>query len=73
MSSSEQDVPIFAGMLSSALGDRLGESATFPAMLAENVEIETSLCARWPASHSGRGEDRQSAPITTAIVLPLLK
>jgi hypothetical protein len=40
MSSSEPDVPIFAAMLRSALGDRLSESATFPAMLAENVEIE---------------------------------
>src|SRR5262249_7369491 len=27
-------------MLRSALGDRVSESATFPAMLAENVEIE---------------------------------
>ena len=32
MSSSEPDVPIFAAMLRSVLGDRVSESATFPAM-----------------------------------------
>ena len=44
MSWSEPDVSNLRGhAYPSALGDRLGESATFPAMLGENVE--TSLCA----------------------------
>jgi hypothetical protein len=40
MTSSEPDVPIFTATLTNALGDRAGESPTFPAMLVENPEIE---------------------------------
>jgi hypothetical protein len=40
MSLFEPDFPVFAAMLRGALGDRVSESATFPAMLAENVEIQ---------------------------------
>jgi ketosteroid isomerase-like protein len=54
MSSSEPDVPIFAAMLRSALGDRLSESATFPAMLAENVEIEHPYAHDGPLRIVGR-------------------
>jgi hypothetical protein len=55
MSSSEPDVPIFAAMLRGALGDRVSESATFPAMLAENVEIEHPLR---PTARSAYSEGR---------------
>jgi ketosteroid isomerase-like protein len=48
MSSSEPDVTIFAAMLGGALGDRVSESATFPAMLAENVEFELSYAPDGP-------------------------
>jgi len=54
MSSSEPDVPIFAAMLRSALGDRVSESATFPAMLAENVEIEHPYAPDGPLCIVGR-------------------
>src|SRR5215472_15263045 len=54
MSSSEPDVPIFAAMLRSALGDRLSESATFPVMLAENVEIEHPYAPDGPLRIVGR-------------------
>ena len=40
MSLFEPDFPVFAAMLRGALGDRVSESATFPPMLAEHVEIE---------------------------------
>ena len=40
MSSSELDVPVFTAMLRNVLGEWVAESPNFPAMLAENVEIE---------------------------------
>jgi uncharacterized protein len=41
MSSLDTDLmPVFTAMLRSALGDWMEESPNFPAMLAENVEIE---------------------------------
>ena len=54
MSSFEPDVPIFTAMLRSALGDRVSESATFPAMLAENVEIEHPYAPGGPLRIVGR-------------------
>ena len=54
MSWSEPDVPIFAAMLRGALGDRVSESATFPAMLAENVEIEHPYAPDGPLRILGR-------------------
>jgi ketosteroid isomerase-like protein len=40
MSSAELDFPVFTAMLRNALGERVDESATFLAMLVENVVIE---------------------------------
>jgi ketosteroid isomerase-like protein len=54
MPSSEPDIPIFAAMLRSALGDWLGESATFPAMLAESVEIEHPYAPGGPSRIVGK-------------------
>ena len=41
-------------MFRSALGDRVSESATFPAMLAENVEIEHPYAPDGPLCIVGR-------------------
>ena len=54
MSSSEPDVPIFTAILRGAHGDRVSESATFPAMLAENVEIEHPYAPDGPLRILGR-------------------
>ena len=54
MSSSEPDVPIFTAMLRSVRGARVSESATFPAMLAEDVEIENPYAPDGPRRMVGR-------------------
>ena len=50
MSSSERDT----AMLRGALGDRVSERATLPAMLAENVEIEHPYALDGPSHIVGR-------------------
>jgi hypothetical protein len=66
MSSSEPDVNSSPRCLG-ALGDRVSDSATFPAMLAENVEIEHPYAPDGPRHMVGRAPSSPSARYPRAI------